>query len=89
MKSLEELKAIRDKMQNQVNLRDEDNPHCGWYGYLRHCSRRKTGSDRFFRSGAAEGHEERGCDPDRLCRSVPVRAHRGDPGTGQGEGYIH
>lgn len=24
MKSLEELKAIRDKMQNQVNLRDED-----------------------------------------------------------------
>lgn len=27
MKSLEELKAIRDKMQNQVSLRSEDHTH--------------------------------------------------------------
>ena len=45
MKSLAELKAIRDRMQGQVGMRGEDASQtrvvCR-HGDLRHCSRSKT-----------------------------------------------
>ena len=46
MKTLEELKAIREKMQSQVSMRAEDHAPCGGrYGYLRNRQRRQTGSN--------------------------------------------
>ena len=91
MKSLEELKAIRDKMQNQVNLRDEDTTATRIVVGMATCG--IAAGARPVLTAFSDLAQQKGMknvvDPDRLCRSVPVRAHRGDPGTGQGEGYIH
>ena len=44
MKSLAELKAIRDRMQGEVNMREDDNS-CGCrHGNMWYCQWSKTGA---------------------------------------------
>lgn len=74
MKSLEELAAIRNKMQNVVNLRSEasDCTRIVVGGDMRNCGRGKTCSQSIFRRDTGKGHKRRNGNTGRLYRSLPV-----------------
>ena len=94
MKSLEELKAIRERMQNQVNLRESGGQTatrvvvgmatCGI------ASGARPVLTALLQPGAGKGPDGKSDrDPDRLHRPLPVRAHRGSDGTRQGKDYLY
>ena len=85
MKSLEELKAIRERNQGKIGVRSESETQTR----VVVGKRRKAGAYGVVRRGAersADREDQR--DFDRLYRAVPVRADRRGDGAGQGEGNL-
>ena len=83
MKSLEELKQIRDRVKDQVDIREGSAGKirvvvgmatCGIAAGARPVL--NAGSFRTGRRGAETASEKRDRDTDRMYRAVPVRADR-------------
>ena len=84
MKTLEELKAIREKMQSQVSMRGEDHAHTRVVVGMATCAHHlvKPGSGTWTDKQSIRY-------PDRLYRLMPIRANRRSTGTWQGKSYLY
>ena len=90
MKSLQELAAIRDRMKQAVNtVRRPTTPPAWWWAWPPAAlPPGHAGSECLYRRDRTPRAVERSGHPDRLHRSVPVRAHRGSDHAGCGQSYI-
>ena len=91
MKSLAELQAIRDKMRQQIDLRDSGDDRIRVVVGMATCgiaAGARPVLNRLFGGGRQAGAEKRHRVPDRVHRRVPAGAHCRGVRARPGEGHL-